>query len=125
VSVSDQYAEKLSLPFDDMEQSCTLEKEDFGMSHCDAGGTICDTWRFPPSLKVCMTTHHEPVEGRLNETANTVRLACSMAESLGFPEIYRKASLPAMVLPERLRHRPELMPDRLLEQINQHIGRVG
>jgi hypothetical protein len=30
-----------------------------------------------------------------------------------------------MVLPERLRHRPELMPDRLLEQINQHIGRVG
>jgi HD-like signal output (HDOD) protein len=125
LSVGENYAEKLSVQFEDMDQSFAVERKEFGMTHCDAGETICDQWRFPPSLKVCMTTHHEPVEGHLSEPVNAVRVACAMAEIMGFPEIYQKNHAPAGELPETLRERPELMPDRLLIQINRQIGNVG
>lgn len=125
LGVGENYAEKLNVQFEDMEQSFAMEKEEFGMTHCDAGETICDKWRFPPSLKVCMTAHHEPVVGRLSEPVNAVRVACAMAEIMGFPEIHQKVHAAAGTLPDSLKHRPELEPDRLLKQINRQIGSVG
>lgn len=125
LSVGSQYAEKLSVQFDDIEQSCALEKEEFGMTHCEAGGTICDKWRFPPSLKTCMESHHDPVTGRLAEPVNLVRIACAMAEIMGFPEVRQQKHADAGTLPETLRLRPELAPDRLRAQIDRQLASIG
>jgi len=125
LSVGTSYADKLSGQFEDMEQSCDLEKQEFGMTHCEAGAMICDKWRFPPSLKVCMATHHEAVSGNLNDPVKLVRVACAMADLMGFPEVRAKKHPEAANLPDSLRLRPELAPDRLREQISRQLASIG
>jgi HD-like signal output (HDOD) protein len=125
LSVGAGYAESLGALFEDMAQSLAVEKEHFGVTHCEAGAMICEKWRFPPSLKTCMTLHHEPVTGGMKDPQNLVRVACAMADILGFPEIRAKNPAPAGTLPDTLRLRPELLPERLRQQINKQLASVG
>jgi HD-like signal output (HDOD) protein len=125
LSVGADYADKLSVQFEDMAQSLALEKEEFGMNHCEAGAMICDKWRFPPALKVCMATHHDAVTGHMSEPANLVRVACALASIMGFPEVHEEKHAPAGTLSDTLRIRPELAPDHLRDQINRQLASVG
>jgi hypothetical protein len=72
-----------------------------------------------------MATHHDPVTGRMSEPANLVRVACAMASIMGFPEVHEQNHPPAGTLPDTLKIRPELAPDRLREQINRQLASVG
>jgi hypothetical protein len=48
-----------------------------------------------------------------------------MAEIMGFPEVRQQKHADAGTLPETLRLRPELAPDRLRAQIDRQLASIG
>jgi HD-like signal output (HDOD) protein len=125
LSVGPKYAECMAAVFTDMQQSQAKEIEEFSMNHTEAGMIICDKWRFPQSLAVCMASHHEPIEGSLKEPQNVIKAACILADSFGYPEIRSQDRSAFEQLPENLQSRPELSADRLRHQIDRLLNSVG
>jgi HD-like signal output (HDOD) protein len=119
LSVGLKYAESMTTVFDGPSQAFEKEKEQFGMTHSEAGGIICEKWRFPESLSVCMTTHHEPSTGSLKEPTNIIKAACAMADGLGYPEIRLANHENQLQIPG------EIAPDRLRAQIDRLLATVG
>jgi HD-like signal output (HDOD) protein len=109
-SAGPSYDEALSKEFADIAEANALEKDQFGLTHCDAGAMVAAKWSFPVGLLTSITLHHEPVAGRPGDPLNQIRMACRMADWLGFPEIARRdldppAAPPWHVEPEELRKR--------------------
>ncbi|RJP76821.1 MAG: HDOD domain-containing protein [Desulfobacteraceae bacterium] len=48
----------------------TVEKQIFGMDHCEAGKKLAGKWSFPPNLADCISSHHSP-----EKTRNSPRLS--------------------------------------------------
>jgi putative nucleotidyltransferase with HDIG domain len=63
---------------------CALEREAFGVDHCEAGATLMEHWNFPPALCEIAAVHHQPVAGGPVGLREIVQLACRTADSLGF-----------------------------------------
>jgi putative nucleotidyltransferase with HDIG domain len=63
---------------------CALEREAFGVDHCEAGATLMEHWGFPPALCEVAAVHHRPVAGGNVGLREIVQLACRTADSLGF-----------------------------------------
>ena len=63
---------------------CALEREAFGVDHCEAGATLMEHWSFPPALCEIAAAHHRPVAGGPIGLREIVQLACRTADSLGF-----------------------------------------
>jgi HD-like signal output (HDOD) protein len=65
---------------------CLLEKErsGLGIDHCEAGGWLARNWGFPDDLRHVVATHHEAPRQGAFETADLVRVAVLMTDSLGF-----------------------------------------
>src|SRR3974390_2416455 len=74
------YAELLSGARGD----CLLEKERsvLGIDHCEAGGWLARNWGFPDDLRHVVVTHHEAPRQGAFETADLVRVAVLMTDSL-------------------------------------------
>jgi HD-like signal output (HDOD) protein len=81
-----EYARELSDNFAGIESANRLESARFGLTHCEAGDAIARQWGFPDTLRHCIANHHRGFEGAANEL-DDVRLACRMAETLGYPEL--------------------------------------
>lgn len=124
LSVGTGYADILSDPFEDVQQSLSREKDEFGMTHTDAGPVVCEKWRFPPSLSACTTGHHDAIAGSLKDPQNVIRAACGIADLLGYPEV-RLPTRPPGPLPEHLRLPPELPAERLCQQIERQLASVA
>jgi HD-like signal output (HDOD) protein len=122
---SPKYSEVLATEFGDVQEANALEKELFGMTHCEAGAHVARTWRFSSNLQSCMLAHHDASELESGGTRPIVQTACRMAEALGYPEFRRREPLPPPTLPERLSRRPELAPERLQERIAIQIAVTG
>lgn len=119
LSVGKKYGEVLSKEFADVAESIKLETVLFGVDHCAAGALVARTWGFPDTLQQSMANHHEPLAD--GQTPDLVRLACQMADWLGFPEVQRKdVDLPPD-LPPRLRNHPDLEAERLRDLIGKQI----
>jgi len=125
LSAGPEYATKLGDEFETTADSCALETEQFGLTHAEAGGLVCDKWRFPVSLRTCMTTHHEPISGNPKEPHNLVKIACAMADILGYPEVRVRQHAEAGNLPESLRLRPEMATEALQYRIQKQLSSVG
>ena len=63
---------------------CALERDAFGVDHCQAGATLMEHWSFPPALCEIAATHHQPVASGPIGSREIVQLACRTADSLGF-----------------------------------------
>jgi len=118
----DKYADCMSKEFTDIEEANVLEKTLFGVSHCEAGAFLAETWGFPASLCTHIAGHHESNGGGLADPRFLIQIACRLADSLSFLEVKRLdlASTPA--LPQRLRKRTELAPELLYDQIRQRMS---
>ena len=79
------YAEQLSKEFQDIEQANQVERNLFGMTHCQAGALVAASWGFPESLGACMGEHHVMPAGA--DPRGLIVTACRMADSLGFLEV--------------------------------------
>ncbi|MEK7752184.1 MAG: HDOD domain-containing protein [Acidobacteriota bacterium] len=63
---------------------CALEREAFGVDHCQAGATLMRHWGFPPVLCEVAAVHHQPVASGPVGVREIVQLACRTADSIGF-----------------------------------------
>jgi HD-like signal output (HDOD) protein len=79
------YAEELSKEFQDIEQANQVERNLFGLTHCQAGSLVAASWGFPESLAACMGEHH--VMPARDDPRGLIVTACQMADSLGFLEV--------------------------------------
>ena len=75
-------------------------------------------------LRSCMVGHHEPVSGPPNDPVSLVQLACRMATSLGYPEVYQEPG-PFPELPDKARECAELSPERIEAKVKAQIETVG
>jgi HD-like signal output (HDOD) protein len=115
------YADELSKEFLDIEQANQVERNRFGMTHCEAGSLVAAAWGFPESLAVCMGEHHVMPSGR-DDSRGLIVTSCQMADSLGFPEV-PLSSVPAWPkLDLALEGLPQLEPETLWDEITRRIA---
>ncbi|MCX6631460.1 MAG: HDOD domain-containing protein, partial [Candidatus Solibacter sp.] len=102
-----------------------VERNLFGMTHCQAGAVVAATWGFPESLAACMGEHHIQPAGGRRDPRSLIGTACRMADSLGFPEV-PLANVPGWPeLDPSLEHYPQLEPETLWDEINRRLADLG
>jgi HD-like signal output (HDOD) protein len=119
LSVGPPYEQALSRDFADMAEANESEITQFAVTHCEAGAVVTRQWGFPAALQQCIAGHHQPVAGRADDPPNLIRLACRMADWLGFPEVARRD----LEFPEELPLSVE--PDLLRERIAERVAAFG
>jgi HD-like signal output (HDOD) protein len=127
------YAGALSKEFPDIEQANQVERNLFGMTHCQAGALVAAGWGFPESLAACMGQHHLMAAGVADGVADGARgdprgliaTACRMADSLGFPEVPLAEAPEWPKLRPSLIDLPQLEPEALWDEINRRIADLG
>jgi HD-like signal output (HDOD) protein len=115
----DRYDAVLLTAFEDIEESNRLERALFGMDHCKAGAFLSEKWGFPISLQVAMSAHHETVA--MSPQRKLVRIACRLADSLGFPEV----TLRDPDLSEAQCRQAGLSPDAVRDEIALRMATLG
>jgi len=120
-----QYAGVLTRKYFDFEESLLLEDVLFGCAHDDAGAFLGRSWGFPEPLCDCIRHHHKPQAAEGNVLLqHIVRLACSMAGSLGMGEVRCERETPAVPpdsLAERIRESPAMQPECLRSRIQKLV----
>jgi putative nucleotidyltransferase with HDIG domain len=104
-----------------------FERERFGVDHTEAGRWLAERWSLPASLAEIASRHHESARaaGAAPDTLGVVRIACRLADLLGYgvserplPDDLDRILAP---LPEparvRVRRRLEPLGDEIAEQI--------
>jgi HD-like signal output (HDOD) protein len=120
-----KYAVELSKEFPDIEQANQVERNLFGMTHCQAGALVAAAWGFPESLAACMGEHHIMPAGAGGDPRGMIVTACQMADSLGFPEV-PLSNVPGWPeLGPSLENLPQLEPEALWDEITRRITDLG
>ena len=84
---SQKYAPVQRAEYRNVGESLALERYLVGVDHCHSGSFLEKVWGLPKSLQLVAECHHgteEPTEPRLT---TVVRIACALADTLGFPEV--------------------------------------
>jgi HD-like signal output (HDOD) protein len=115
------YEEALSKEFLDIEQANEVERNRFGMTHCEAGSLVAAAWGFPESLAVCMGEHHATAAGG-GDARGLIVTSCQMADSLGFPEVPLSSAPGWPKLDPALEGLPQLEPESLWDEITRRIA---
>ncbi|PWU08156.1 MAG: hypothetical protein C5B51_08370 [Terriglobia bacterium] len=123
LSDGQRYAETLEPRPADLQEAIERESAFCGMSHCDAGGLLAQTWGFPELLQVTMVDHHGQRSLTSGSPVGLIQAACHMADWLGYPELH--ASTTAPLLPQHIMEAPQLAPLRLREVIERQITLLG
>ena len=119
----ERYAETLRAEVTGIDEAMELETIVCGMNHCDAGALVAGTWGFSEIFQVCMVTHHDSrPKGPSGDPIELIRVACGMADWVGYPEVRWKNIQPPPPLPERAMKSPQLEPERLLRLIQQQTA---
>jgi len=106
---------------------CLLEKERsvLGIDHCEAGGWLARNWGFPDDLRRVVVTHHEAPRQGAFETADLVRVAVLMTDSLGFafipPAQDRSLAELRSLLPHQAQYRFDPDPEALAARITTRL----
>jgi HD-like signal output (HDOD) protein len=116
LSAGESYEQVLTEGPSDIEQAMERELDVCGMSHCDAGALLAQTWGFPELLQVTMVEHHGQRPVTSGSPVGLIQTACRMADWLGFPEFHAAAGA-VPILPARVQDAPQLAPERLCELI--------
>jgi putative nucleotidyltransferase with HDIG domain len=115
-----EYGSIMELPVSAIDELLAVERIQFGMNHCEAGGALARTWGFPESLQRPIHLHHDRTPLEQDPVTNLVQTSCRMAEALGYPEttIVPGASRVGLeeATPPRLRGHESVKPE-LLEAV--------
>jgi putative nucleotidyltransferase with HDIG domain len=63
---------------------CQLERHAFGLDHCDVGAALMEHWHFPKMLQEIAESHHHPLNGARLDMKELIKVACRIADALGF-----------------------------------------
>lgn len=125
---TDKYSRLFSVPFLDVEEANAVEIGVLGLDHCEAGVVLAQTWGLPEVLQKCIRCHHSSLPEDDNPVMESIRMACRMADALGFWEfMVNEPDDPVSagkVLPEGYRKRSELSPERLNDLIAKQMTTV-
>ena len=69
------------------EQPCDIlgrERERFGADHCQAGHQLLKSWNLPERFAVVAARHHESPNDSTFDMLAVIRVACRLADTLGF-----------------------------------------
>jgi HD-like signal output (HDOD) protein len=124
LTVGQSYEKWAATEVPNIDESNQLERARFGMNHCEAASLVGQKWGFPPMLQKCMIGHHEPNAGKPGEPVPLVQLACRIASSIGFPEVYQEPE-PFPELPDKARACSDLEIDRIRERVKKQIETIG
>jgi hypothetical protein len=61
-----------------------VEHEELGVNHTEAGRYLAERWGLPEELRTVAGRHHDPSEGAEVDLLRVVRVACRLADSLGY-----------------------------------------
>jgi putative nucleotidyltransferase with HDIG domain len=79
-----EYSKLLTVTEQNAGDVLEMERKLFDMDHCQAGRRLMREWKFPEEFHEIAARHHaEPARGEFNLLA-LVRLACRLADTLGF-----------------------------------------
>lgn len=105
-----------------------LERELFGLDHCEAGKQLILDWHLPAEFAHIASSHHEVGLRRTFDVAAVVRHSCSMAEVIGFGVAgpMRPCTIEELLaeLPERERNRFRPNPDDLTLDVAAKINSI-
>jgi putative nucleotidyltransferase with HDIG domain len=91
---SEQYAEVLAYR---KERDCFLleaERDTLSMDHCEVGGLLAETWRFPPVLQAAVAKHHTPASAEAGLLADLMHVADAIAHGLGYGRSAQEMVMP-------------------------------
>jgi putative nucleotidyltransferase with HDIG domain len=60
------------------------ERELFGVDHCQAGRSLVSAWNLPQYLAEIAAHHHQPTNPEKFDLLFVIRLACSLADRIGY-----------------------------------------
>jgi putative nucleotidyltransferase with HDIG domain len=60
------------------------ERELFGADHCEAGRWLAQQWNLPKDLVEVISRHHAPPKSNEFDMVALVRMACTLADCIGF-----------------------------------------
>jgi HD-like signal output (HDOD) protein len=128
MATENRYAKLLAQPVAGLEEAAAMEREQFGLTHAEAGAIMGRSWGFPVLLCNAILYHHEAEGQPADERLRLVQLACQFASALGYVEHGygpRSASLGGLELPPDLRGCAALEPERLRKQITNLLFRMS
>ena len=64
-----------------------LEREHFGVDHCELGRRLAESWNLPDPMRVAAGRHHDPPDSNEVDLLKVVQLACRLADALGFEAV--------------------------------------
>ncbi|MBZ5631619.1 MAG: HDOD domain-containing protein [Acidobacteriia bacterium] len=102
-----------------------FEQEEFGVNHTEAGRYLAEKWGLPEDLRTVAGRHHDPSEGAELDLLRLVRVACRLADSLGYdvtrPLVPTNAKAALKELPLAARQRFRKSPEQLRALIEKQI----
>jgi HD-like signal output (HDOD) protein len=120
LATENRYAKLLAQPIAGLEEAAGVEREQFGITHSEAGAMMAQAWGFPILLCNAIRYHHEEEGQPVDERLRLVQLACRTATALGYVEHgygHQSANLEKLELPPDLQGRTALEPARLRQRI--------
>lgn len=82
-----EYTDLLGKRFDNAEQLRAAERALFRVDHAVAGGWLVKTWGYPSIFRQVCEHHHAPFAEDDSQPLLVTKLACRMAEALGFSAV--------------------------------------
>jgi putative nucleotidyltransferase with HDIG domain len=82
-----EYVPLLSANYNSIAESLTAENWLFSFDHCQSGSWLAKTWSFPEALQSVAQQHHAEIDVREGSLTGLIRVACMLADGLGYPEL--------------------------------------
>jgi putative nucleotidyltransferase with HDIG domain len=125
---TEKYSRLFSVPFLNVAEANAVETGVLGLDHCAAGVVLAQNWGLPVELQTCIRHHHSAPAENEDHALDLTRMACRMADALGFWEFQVNEPDDLLsaekVLSERYRNRPELAPQRLNDLIVERMAPI-
>jgi HD-like signal output (HDOD) protein len=105
-----------------------LEREAFGVNHCEAGRWLGERWKLPEEVRLAAAEHHNPLSSGEFTLQDQVRVAVLLTNTLGFDVTRARHPLALQriraMLPHVAQYRfdpdPELMKQRINEKLDAY-----
>jgi len=87
---STEYIAVLKTDYEKLPESLMLEQCLLNIDHCQSGSFLGKVWAFPRSLQAVAEHHHAAADSRGGGLTNLIRVACALADAMGFAEVNYK-----------------------------------
>jgi HD-like signal output (HDOD) protein len=102
-----------------------LEREAFGVDHCEAGRWLAERWGLPEEVRVAAAEHHNPLSSGEFTLQDLVRVAVLLTNTLGFDVTVARRALNMQQirasLPQVAQYRFDPEPDLMKQRINEKL----